>query len=238
MKGFLTFVLAVLGLFVASAAGARAGDALEPHIVKTEKIIPDSAEPETVEPVKPESARTEDPKASADFAKRMFADEVTKAKKSYACFVRQYDSAHLGRHPAQKVSAMKLLVTGEIVPEDQALNYSFRLGVKFRDKSHEFSSVGECGHARASEDNNGKEQLGCGVECDGGGVSVELHEDNKSTLVKLETIRIWRSPRSTDPHGRLEGGKDDREFRLDRAPIEQCLSLANDRKERAAMRRM
>lgn len=232
-------VFAVLALVMAAGTTAQAGETtvvegLTPRSVKTEAVKPAAAEEDSA---KSDSEKAGAEKASGDFARRLFGRAVNGTDKSYACFTRQYDAAHLARHPHQKVGAMKLLVTAEILPEDQHLNYAFRLGVKFRDKPHEYSSGGECGHAQASEDNDGNEQLGCGVDCDGGGLNVAMKDANKSALVKIETIRIWRNTRSEDQDGRLEGGKDDRLFRLDRAPIEQCLSLANDRKERAAMRR-
>ena len=47
-------------------------------------------------------------------------------QKTYACFVRRYDAGHLAQHPRQKVSAMKLLVTAEIPPEEQTINYSLK----------------------------------------------------------------------------------------------------------------
>src|ERR1700730_7564335 len=56
---------------------------------------------------------------------RMFAGPL--GKKAYACFVRRYDPDHLARHPLQKVSAMKLLVSAEMPPEDAIYTYSFRL---------------------------------------------------------------------------------------------------------------
>src|SRR6202043_3507061 len=87
-------------------------------------------------------ARAEDPKQDG-FAAHLFAGELADPK-TYACFVRDYDADHLARHPLQQVSAMKLLVTAEKVPEDPALNYSFRLGVKFRDRPGDFDSSGDC----------------------------------------------------------------------------------------------
>jgi hypothetical protein len=54
--------------------------------------------------------------------------------------------------------------------------------------------------------------------------------------VKLDSIRISRN--GDDDEGRDSlGDKDDKVFRLDRAPIEQCKSLANDAEERATMLR-
>ena len=54
------------------------------------------------------------------FAARLFAGPVDKQKKTYGCFVRRYDAAHLARHPLQKVSMMKLLVTAEMLPEAES----------------------------------------------------------------------------------------------------------------------
>jgi hypothetical protein len=167
------------------------------------------------------------------FARRLFAGSIGK-QKSYACFVRLYDGDHLARHRLQKVSAMKLLVTAEKVPEDEALNYSFRLGLKYRNRSGDFDSSGDCGHA----DGAAAGHFGCGVDCDGGGIGVELAKDNKSVLMKVERIRIWRNNRPDEASSQsLVGGADDRVFRLDRAGLNACKSLITDRKEIAALRR-
>ncbi len=183
----------------------------------------------------------EQPKAEAKqdnvFADKFYAMDVTKQKKTYACFVREYDSTHLAKHPKQKVSAMKLLVTAEQVPEDENLDHSFSLGVKFRNRSGNFASAGSCGHAKASESENGKEHLRCSVDCDGGGIDVELAADAKAILANLDTIRIWNIKKPNDENTvSLNGGADDRAFRLDRAPLEMCKSLVTDRDELAAMR--
>jgi hypothetical protein len=170
------------------------------------------------------------------YAKRLFAEHFAAEGKSYACFVRRYDAAHLAGHPQQKVSAMTLLVTAETVPEDKALNYSFRLGLNFRDRQGNFDSSGDCGHPAASETSADKMQLGCGVDCDGGGISVELAHADKSTLIRLERIRIWQNNKPDDEGLDLSGGADDRVFRLDRAKLDECRSLVTDRKELAAMR--
>ena len=84
------------------------------------------------------------------FAKRMFAGSAPKPK-GYACFIRRYDAAHMAQHPLQKVTAMKLLITAEMVPDDKVLEYSFRLGVNFRDRPGDFDSSGDCGHAAATK---------------------------------------------------------------------------------------
>jgi hypothetical protein len=181
-----------------------------------------------------------------DYAKRMFADSAGKPK-AYACFVRRYDAEHMAQHPLQKVSVMKLLLTAEKVPDDVDLNYSFRLGVNFRDRTGDFDSSGNCGHVAAvkaldpSEPPEDKPAAGidfdCGVDCDGGGITVGLAKDNNSVIVKLDRIRIWKG---TDPDEAalrsLQGGADDKIFRLDRTSLNECTSLVADRKELAAMR--
>ena len=174
--------------------------------------------------------------AEDGFSKRLFAGDVETQDKPYACFIRRYDAVHLSRHPRQKVSAMKLLVTADKMPEDETLNYSFRLGVKFRDRPGDFESSGDCGHAKASDLAEGKAGLSCSVDCDGGGVRVELARDDKSTLIRLDSIRIWRNNKPQEGGFSLSGGTDDRVFRLDRATLDKCRSLVTDRRELAAMR--
>jgi hypothetical protein len=181
-------------------------------------------------------ARAADDDNGAAYAKRLFADNFAKQDKSYACFVRHYDSAHLAQHSLQKVRAMKLLITAETSPEDKSLNYSFRLGVNFRNRPGNFDSSGDCGHPSAFEESADKMHLGCGVDCDGGGMSVELAHADKSTLIRLDRIRIWRNNKPEEEGLDLSGGADDRVFRLDRAKLDECRSLITDRKELAAMR--
>jgi hypothetical protein len=177
-----------------------------------------------------------DLKQDAEYAKQIFAGNVG-TPKAYACFVRRYDAEHMAQHPLQKVSVMKLLITAEKVPEDVGLNYSFRLGVNFRQRPGDFDSSGDCGHTHASETPTGSVQLGCGVDCDGGGINVTLSPDKKSVIVKLDRIRIWRANKPDEEAGHsLQGGADDRVFRVDRTNLSDCAALANDRKELAAMR--
>jgi hypothetical protein len=186
-----------------------------------------------VAPVGP--ARAEDPAAEAEFAKRLFAGKLDKAK-SYACFVRVYDRVHLARHPLQKVTAMKLLMTAEKDPDAAAPSYSFRMGVSFTKRPGNFDSSGECSAAMAAIAGAGKAQFGCGVDCDGGGISIEMTREDKATLVRLDRIRIWRNNKPEEEGLDMSGGADDRVFRLDRVKLDECKSLITDRKELAAIR--
>ena len=175
----------------------------------------------------------------------MFAGTVPKPK-AYACFVRAYDAEQLAQHPLQKVSVMRLLISAEKTDpkEDKVLEYSFRLGVAFRDRPGNFDSSGECGHAPTvrNPDTDPPVTTGidfeCNVDCDGGGVTVNLANSDASIIVKLpERIRIWKGK---DPDeatmSALMAGADDKVFRLDRADPSQCAALAYDRKELAALR--
>jgi hypothetical protein len=190
------------------------------------------------------------PAAAADnsdtgYAARMFAENAGKAK-AFACFIRRYGAEHMAQHPLQKVTVMKLLVTAEKTPDDKYLEYSFRLGVNFRDRRGTCDSSGDCGpgpDVRAL-DKTGEPypeagmDFGCGVDCDGGGINVSLGSKDQSILVKLPTgIRIWKGKDPDESaESALTAGADDKIFRLDRTSLTECAPLASDRKELAAMR--
>jgi hypothetical protein len=176
-----------------------------------------------------------DPAKGREFDLRMFKAPIGKDK-AYACFVRRYDADHLARHPRQKVSGMRLLVTAENPPEDQTYAYSFRLGVKYRTRTGDFDSRGFCSHVMA-EQKGDEVRLGCGVDCDGGGIEAGLSQDDKSAIVRLERVRIWQNNKPDEEAGdELVAGQDDKVFRLERADIAECKSLITDRKELAAIR--
>ena len=184
-----------------------------------------------------------DAKASAkapvvdEFVTRVFGGTVDPAKKTYACFTRSYDSEHLAEHPQQKVSGMKLLLTAEQDTEEHEMNYSFRLGVKYRSKSGNYDSSGDCGHGKFVDEHSNEATFGCGVDCDGGGINISMTNVDKSVMVRLERIRIWKDKNyDEDAAQDLVAGADDKTFRLDRTTLKDCESLVTDRKELAAMR--
>ena len=88
-------------------------------------------------------------------------------------------------------------------------------------------------------ENAGNEiRLGCGVDCEGGGIEVAMSKDDKSALIRLERIRIWeRNKADEDASADLVAGADDKIFRVDRADLHECSELVTDRKELAALRR-
>jgi predicted outer membrane protein len=178
----------------------------------------------------------------ATFDARLFAAAPgntvgnTPGKKTYACFVRHYAADHLARHPKQEVSAMKLLVTAEIQPDEKVLSHSFRLGVNYRHRPGDFDSSGYCNHAAATD--AGKEiRFDCGVDCEGGGINIALSKDDKSTIVRLERITVWqRNKPDAEAGDALLAGADDKIFRLDRTDARDCAALVTNRKELAAIR--
>ncbi|UWU95967.1 hypothetical protein [Bradyrhizobium sp. CB1015] len=174
-------------------------------------------------------------KAEAEtFNARMYAG--TPGDKAYACFVRRYDADHLARHPKQKVASMKLLISAELDKEDKELHNSFRLGFKYRHRSGDFDSSGSCNHAVFTKSGD-EVRLGCGVDCEGGGIGVALSKDNKSAIVRLERVRVWQNNKPDDEaEHSLTAGADDKIFRLDRTDNSECASLVTDRKELAALR--
>ncbi len=155
-------------------------------------------------------------------------------KRAYACFVRSYDASHLAQHPKQKVGAMKVLVSVEI-PE-KTINYSFRLGGKYRHRSGDFDSSGFCSHVVA-EDGGHEIRFGCGVDCEGGGIGVAPSKDDRSAVVRLQRVRIWQNNKPDDEaEDSLVAGADDKIFRLDRTETHECEQLVTNRQELAAIR--
>jgi hypothetical protein len=132
---------------------------------------------------------------------------------------------------------MKLLISAEADKEDKQLRNSFRLGFRYRHRSGDFDSSGSCGSHAVIRGEGDEVRLGCGVDCEGGGIEVALSNDNKSAIVRLEQIRVWQNNRPDDDAERsLVAGADDKIFRLDRADNGECARLVTDREELAALR--
>ena len=170
----------------------------------------------------------------AQFAKRIFAGGPAAKGASYACFARRYDTAHFAKHPLQKVAFMTLVVRAETLPEDRDLNYSFQFDVGFRDRKGVFNSSGGCGHPVVTPDMPDALHLGCGVDCEGGGLTVALAHSDKAVIVKLDSIAIWDTSKPEAERTSLEGGADDREFRLDRVSNDVCKKMIESYEDKPA----
>jgi ribosomal protein L12E/L44/L45/RPP1/RPP2 len=171
------------------------------------------------------------------FQQRLFG-RTASGTEIHACFSRVYDTAHLAQHPRQNVRTMLLLVKAS--SDSDQPTYALRLGVTFRKSGAHFESAGSCGSIHdAGEAGGSAAAVHCGVDCDGGSIDVAI-KDAKSVLVSIPTgARIWRagSDNDSDSDKAKRFGSDDKVFRLDKAALTECLRLADDSKEKAAMRR-
>jgi hypothetical protein len=146
------------------------------------------------------------------------------------CLSRTYDADHLNKHKQQQVTALVLLIRYVVLSDDDAIlvatedggirkqhfRYDFTLAAKVRDRRETFYASGDC----ASE-----EAIGCGVECDGGGIEVEpVAGGNGAVLVRLERIRMTQGCSEGDAVD-LEGGADDKVFKLSTAPRSLCNAM-------------
>ncbi|HEY6259368.1 MAG TPA: hypothetical protein VIY51_26615 [Xanthobacteraceae bacterium] len=190
---------------------------------------PESKGPASAEPASKETAKEDDA-----FQQRLFG-RLLAGKPMHVCFSRVYDPAHLAQHPQQNVRTMLLMVKADVL--DKQPNYELRIGVTFRKSDKHFESAGSCGSIHDA-DAGGKGIAHCGVDCDGGQIDVSI-KDAKSVLVSIPAgARIWRAGSGVGENDRRKRfGSDDKVFRLDKTALTQCLDLADDAKEKAAMRR-
>jgi len=180
----------------------------------------------------PHAALAGPPMTADEFTARLMGRAPGNGE-TVACFSRVYDGAHLAAHPKQNVRSMVLKVA---VGRDDPGKYSLTIGVDFRNTKRPFETSGDCLNPEAQPDANGAFGVHCAVACDGGGIGVAL-KDNGSVLVSIpEGARVWRQDANSDETRRGAFGEDDKIFRLDRADPRQCLSIADDAKEKALLR--
>lgn len=171
-------------------------------------------------------------KGGEAFQQRLFGRPLGK-EAIHVCFSRVYDAGHLAQHRQQNVRTLLLLVKGNL--EESAPSYMLSMGVTFRKSGTHFQTGGNCGSIHDA-DGGGAGIAHCGVDCDGGQIDVAI-KDDKSVLVSIpEGARVWR-PGNAAEDERKRFGADDKVFRLDKTALTQCLSLAEDNEEKAAMRR-
>jgi hypothetical protein len=184
------------------------------------------------------NARAGGSPADEAFQKKLFGRALEAKQMSHACFNRVYDPGHLAQHPQQNVRTMLLLVKGD--SEGEGPSYGVRIGVTFRRSGVHFESAGNCSSIHDNADTGEAAGVAhCGVDCDGGSIDVAI-KDAKSVLVSIPYgARIWRpgNDEGESENSRKRFGADDKVFRLDKVALTQCLRLADDNKEKAAMRR-
>jgi hypothetical protein len=160
---------------------------------------------------------------------------VPPGKDSRLCVARTYDAEHLQAHPKQQVTDMTLSVRYTQLSEDEAtliakddggiekqyFRYDFLLAAKTRDRKETLYASGDCSSAQG---------IGCGVDCDGGGIEIEpIAGGNGSILMRLERIRMSFGCSEEVHEIDLEGGEDDKVFKLDKAPEAACDTIEAER---------
>lgn len=148
-----------------------------------------------------------------------------------ACYARTYDAQHLSQHPKQRVTEMVLFLRYITLSEEEAtlvatedggiekeyFRYDFTLAAKVRDKRETLHAAGSC---------NSAQTIGCGVDCDGGGIELEpVAGAPDKLLVRLERIRMTLGCGEDSDDIDLEGGEDDKVFWLDKIPVALCQAM-------------
>jgi len=175
------------------------------------------------------------PARGEDFWARFLGAAPGKAK-AFACFTRVYDAQHLAKHPLQNVKAMRLLA---FVDPAAPGEIELRFQASFRTRKGVLATISYCTPPEAGDT---AKVIHCSVPCDGGAIDISLEANGSALLSVPNGARLWtpgsHDPTEDDPDADVRGafGPDDKLFRLDRAGAPQCLSLAFDAKEKAAMK--
>lgn len=146
---------------------------------------------------------------------------------AHACFIRRYTKAHLASHPGQNVTTMLAFVSKQ---EGQDSYYGVNLQVNFRRLNKPFQVSGSC------SSNTETGALGCGVECDGGSLSVRVKNEDSILVDIPDSVRLF-DPSASDeiadlPKG-ARFGADDKLFRLDRTELGDCVPVIYDEETKA-----
>ena len=101
--------------------------------------------------------------------------------------------------------------------EKRYFDYDFTLAAKTKEHDRTLYASGDCASA---------EGIGCGVECDGGGIELEpMAGKADEILVRLERIRMTLGCGEGADEIELEGGEDDKVFKLDKAQAAICNAM-------------
>lgn len=153
------------------------------------------------------------------------ADILPAVPGARACFTRRYDAKHLREHPAQSVTGVTFLVRssgfddkGEWVRKPDAkykyTRYLFAIRFARRNGKRAHSTSGECKEATTN--------IGCHVECDGGGFVLE--KSGESLLLRLSEGGL-RIDDCDKKDVRLLPGAYDKTFHVERVVEAKCYTL-------------
>jgi len=130
------------------------------------------------------------------------------------CFTRDYDKAHLAKHPDQLVTSMRLLVTDD----DR-----FALRVTLRGSDDALQTQGWCSQKSYGLLCDAWPPLPCSTFCKpsvGGYVTVSARGRGTAMLHLDDRIQMLTANRESEWW--LRHGKDDNVFRLDRVDARAC----------------
>jgi hypothetical protein len=170
-------------------------------------------------------AVAQEPQPGFDTRHLQFAPARDKAD---ACWLRRYTAEHLASHPQQRVEAIGFCVKVQRIPPDKAgepvrFRYNFDFAAKLKGRPRPAATSGECGWAYAEPGQVAATgaSIGCNVECDGGGITVEPRKGGSELLIRLENrIRVQGGCGGDDDEENafdLTGGRDDKLFLLPKA---------------------
>jgi hypothetical protein len=152
------------------------------------------------------------------------------APDAQACYARTYNAEHLQQHPKQKVTELVLFLRYITLSEEDATLIStenggtekqyfrndFTLAAKTKEHDRTLYASGDCASA---------EGIGCGVDCDDGGIELEPAPGGPDELlVRLERIRMTLGYGEGE-EVELEGGEDDKLFKLTKSPVAICNAM-------------
>lgn len=182
------------------------------------------------------------------------ADEPSRIEKMIAtqsklCFARVYDSAHLAAHPRQKVERLFFMIGKDKAAtywEDPNLRHSEESPHKHANPDADASNRDSIQAAalvtlrgakkpenvsgwcfKSEFDPKSKASLQCGGECDRHIGGLRAEDDSHLIIdgVGADLLLDPEDEEAGDATSRL--GADDKSFRLERRPIEECVAEAN-----------
>ena len=152
-----------------------------------------------------------------------------------ACFGRTYNAAHLREHPRQRVTSFHILrdfepdrhaeteplSRADMIDSDGNNGYiALKAYLRLRDRKGVYSNYFNCGRSE-------KGVVQCYIECDGG--TFLVRPSGGSLLIENQGFVVVGGCGASDEDFEnpveVRPGADDKTFRLDKQPLDQCTEL-------------
>lgn len=155
--------------------------------------------------------------ASDPGAEKLFGRDPGE-RAAYACFSKSFDADWLKAHPEQNVAKLMVLVSRRT--SEGTVWHDGNLEIRFRDSAATYHVTAGCG----GEDGN----LGCGVDCDGGGYRMTAATKDELSVTFDGYLRYYDI--SDTPTGEKTSGfkADDKNLVVQRTDLRDCLPLIAD----------